>query len=112
MAVTGVHHLYVQTRNWGATVAFWQELGFTLAFETGHGSGQLTPPGGGPYVFVEEVGDDVEPVIQISLAAAGDESPGEPVQVVAGFTPTHWGTQVMELRDPDGRMVNLEAPAG
>ncbi len=110
MAVSGVHHLYLQTHNWGASVAFWQELGFQLTFETGHHSGQLAPPNDGPYVFLEEVGDDTDPVVEIYLSAEGDESPGEPVEVVAGFTPTHWGTTVMAVRDPDGRTIKLEAP--
>lgn len=46
MAVTGVHHLYLETHNWGKTVAFWTELGFTLEDDFG-GSGILRAPGGG-----------------------------------------------------------------
>ena len=34
------------------------------------------------------------------------------VDVVFDWTPTHWGTQVMTVRDPDGRLIRLEAPAG
>ena len=33
------------------------------------------------------------------------------VDVVFDWTATHWGTQVMTIRDPDGRLFRLEAPA-
>ena len=33
------------------------------------------------------------------------------VDVVFDWTATHWGTQVMTVRDPDGRLFRLEAPA-
>ena len=54
MATEGFLGLYVETRNYGATAAFWSSLGFEPAFETGHGSGQWEHPGGGPYVFINE----------------------------------------------------------
>jgi len=31
---------------------------------------------------------------------------------VFDWTATHWSTQVMTLRDPDGRLIRLEAPVG
>ena len=37
--------------------------------------------------------------------------PEAPVELVRPFTATHWGTQVMTVRDPDGRLFRLEAPA-
>jgi hypothetical protein len=30
---------------------------------------------------------------------------------VRPFTASHWGTQVMTVRDPDGRLFRLEAPS-
>jgi uncharacterized glyoxalase superfamily protein PhnB len=39
-------------------------------------------------------------------------SPPEHVDVVFDWTPTHWGTRVMTVRDPDGRLFRIEAPAG
>ena len=27
-----------------------------------------------------------------------------------GIEPTHWGTQEMIVRDPDGRLISLQAP--
>jgi NAD(P)-dependent dehydrogenase (short-subunit alcohol dehydrogenase family) len=34
--------------------------------------------------------------------------PGAPVEVVGDWHPSHWGTQLLELRDPDGRVHFLE----
>jgi len=36
--------------------------------------------------------------------------PPDNVDVVFDWTATHWGTQVMTVRDPDGRLFRLEAP--
>ncbi len=110
MPVTGIDHLYIETHNWGKSVAYWQELGFTLSYDTGHHSGQLVPPTPGPYLFLAEVGDDKEPEVHVYLGVVDGDglSPGEPVEVVSGFSDTHWGTRVMRTHDPDGRTVNLE----
>ena len=32
------------------------------------------------------------------------------IEVVSSFEDTHWGTKQMVVRDPDGRLWNLEAP--
>jgi uncharacterized glyoxalase superfamily protein PhnB len=37
--------------------------------------------------------------------------PASNVEVVTPFEPTHWGTQDMTVRDPDGRVWRLQAPA-
>ena len=44
MATEGFEGFYVETRNYGATAAFWGSLGFQSAFETDHGSGQWMHP--------------------------------------------------------------------
>ena len=54
MATEGFEGFYVETRNYGATAAFWSSLGFEKQFETDHGSGQWEHPLGGPYVFINE----------------------------------------------------------
>jgi uncharacterized glyoxalase superfamily protein PhnB len=36
--------------------------------------------------------------------------PGPPVEVVKPFEDTHWGTQEMQVRDPDGRTWSVQAP--
>jgi len=38
-------------------------------------------------------------------------SPGSAVEVVTPFADTHYGTREMTVRDPDGRLWNLQAPA-
>lgn len=54
MATDGFAGSYIETRNYGATAAFWKSLGFQSMFETDHGSGQWVHPSGGPYVFIAE----------------------------------------------------------
>jgi len=54
VATEGIEGIYVETRNYGATAAFWKSLGFESRFETDHASGQWAHPGGGPYVFINE----------------------------------------------------------
>ena len=72
MTTTGIEGLYVETHNWGKTVAFWQGLGFQLQFETDHHSGQLEHPAGGPFIFLAERPADREletyPVVAVDVA--------------------------------------------
>jgi hypothetical protein len=35
MTTQGLEHVYLETHNWGKSVAFWKALGFRLDFETG-----------------------------------------------------------------------------
>jgi uncharacterized glyoxalase superfamily protein PhnB len=37
--------------------------------------------------------------------------PDPAVEVVTGFEDTHFGTKEMTVRDPDGRLWSLQAPA-
>ena len=50
----GIKEILIETHNWGSTVAFWQDLGYQLEFETDHHSGRLRHPSGGPSIFVAE----------------------------------------------------------
>lgn len=111
----GIEAVFLETHNWGKTARFFQALGFGLEFETDHASGQLRS-GDGPYVFVAEVPEDREPGLQVVLAVPdADRVAAEPVdpavEVVTPFEDTHWGTRVMTVRDPDGRVWALQAPA-
>jgi hypothetical protein len=113
MNTEGIEAVFLETHNWGRSAKFFQALGFTLEFETGHSSGQLRSSDG-PYVFIAEVPQDKAPGIQLVLkvpdADALDLDPV--VEVVTPFEPTHWGTQEMTVRDPDGRVWSLQATAG
>ncbi len=107
MATTGLHHVYLETHNFGKTAKFWQTLGFTLDEDRGT-SGLLRPPAAGPYVYLAEVPRSQEPRVQLYLAAADESIPGGPVEILAPFADTHWGTREMAIRDPDGRVLKLE----
>ena len=112
MTTTGIDGVYVETHNWGKTVAFWEGLGYMLEFETDHHSGQLRHPSGGPYVFVAErpEGHVLE---RYPIIAVGDATAFEPPaagRVDEPFTPRHWNVVEMMLRDPDDRLVSLQAP--
>jgi hypothetical protein len=111
VATEGIEGLYVETRNYGATAAFWASLGFESAFETDHGSGQWVHPAGGPYVFINEQHDNelsTHPVLRV--ADAGAFAPARPADFVRPFTAEHWGVLEAVVADPDGRPVNLQAP--
>ena len=111
MTTDGIKAVFLETHNWGKAAKFFQALGYQLDFDTGHDSGQLSN-GDGPYVFISEVPEDrptgVRLVLQVGDAAAFDVDPV--VEVVTPFEPTHWGTQEMTVRDPDGRVWSLQAP--
>jgi hypothetical protein len=91
---------------------FFQALGFALEFETDHASGQLRN-GDGRYVFVAEVPHDRAPGVQIVLKVLDPDAfhPDPSVEVVTPFEDTHFGTGEMTVRDPDGRIWSLQAPA-
>jgi hypothetical protein len=111
VATEGFAGFYVETRNYGATAAFWASLGFNNVFETGHGSGQWEHPAGGPYVFINEQHDhelETHPILRVadSTSFRPDRAP----DFVQTFMPQHWGVVEALLRDPDGRSISLQAP--
>ncbi len=111
MATEGIEGYYVDTRNYGATAAFWASLGFENVFETDHGSGQWHHPRGGPYVFINEQHDaDLETRPILKVADATTFAPARVPDYAQPFTPEHWGVVEAKLRDPDGRIVSLQAP--
>jgi hypothetical protein len=112
MTTEGIDAVFLTTHNWGKAAKFFQALGFELEFSTDHESGQLRN-GAGPYVFVAEIPEDQEPKMQIVLKVPdADACRLDPVvEVVTPFEDTHWGTQEMTVRDPDGRLWSLQAPA-
>jgi hypothetical protein len=111
MTMQGVAHLYIETHDWDKSVAFWKQLGFQLEFETDHHSGSLVAANG-TRIFLAEQSPEDPLAIDIYFGATDAEGcqPDPPVEVVRGFTATHWGTQVMTVRDPDGRSFRIEAP--
>src|SRR6266498_1525337 len=69
--------------------------------------------GEGAYLVVSEIPQDREPGVQIALKVPdADKFGADPVvEVVTPFEETHYGTREMTVRDPDGRIWSLQAPA-
>ena len=111
MATDGIDGLIVETRNYGATAAFWSSLGFRNVIETDHGSGQWEHPAGGPYVFIVEQQDrDLQVLPVLKVADATTFNPSRTPDFAQPFTPQHWGVMEAIVRDPDGRGFSLQAP--
>jgi hypothetical protein len=111
VATEGFEGFYVETRNYGATAAFWASLGFKNVFDTDHGSGQWEHPAGGPYVFINEQHEselETHPILKVADSAAF--APERAPDYAQPFTPEHWGVVEAFVRDPDGRRVSLQAP--
>ncbi|MGD3108741.1 VOC family protein [Streptomyces sp. YGL11-2] len=113
MATEGIEAVFLTTHNWGSAAKFFQGLGYELEFTTDHNSGRLRN-GDGPYVFIAEVPKDQEPRTQVVLRVPDADAfrPDPAVEVVTPFEDTHYGTREMTVRDPDGRLWSLQAPAG
>ncbi|HEY2575613.1 MAG TPA: VOC family protein [Streptosporangiaceae bacterium] len=111
MTTEGIEAVFLETHNWGKAAKFFQALGFELEFATDHASGQLRN-GAGPCLFIAEVPEDREPQTQIVLKVPDADTfrPDSAVEVVTQFEDTHYGTQEMTVRDPDGRLWTLQAP--
>jgi catechol 2,3-dioxygenase-like lactoylglutathione lyase family enzyme len=112
MSTTGIGHLYVETHNWSKAVAFWQQLGYKVEFDTGHGSGMLRNAAGGPTIFVAEQSIEDPLATEVYFAADADFVAPDGVDVVSPFHDTHWGTRVMVIQDPDGHRFRIETPSG
>jgi hypothetical protein len=113
MRTDGIEAVFLETHNWGKAAKFFQHLGFELEFSTDHNSGQLRN-GAGPYLFIAEVPEDREPQARIVLKVPDADGfrPDPAVEVATPFQDTHYGTREMTVRDPDGRLWILQAPAG
>jgi hypothetical protein len=105
----GVETIVLETHNFGKTVKFWQQLGYELTFETDHGSGLLVNKSGGPDLFVAERPEGRTLRVELHLTSPDRVSrPAAPVEVQGDWHPSHWGSQLLEIRDPDGRVHFLE----
>ena len=112
MTTNGIEGLYVETRNYGATAAFWASLGFEKVLDGQDGSAQWAHPAGGPYVFIieeHEAEPRITPVLRVADANAFRPE-REPV-FLQPFTAQHWGVVQAIIADPDGRGVSIEAAA-
>ena len=73
MSTQGIGLLYLETHDWEQGVAFWQDLGFKLEFETDHRSGVLVAENG-TRVFLAEQSLDDPLGADIYLAVANPQS--------------------------------------
>jgi hypothetical protein len=112
MGTEGIGGFVVETHNWGKAVAFWEDLGFKLEFETDHHSGQLRHPAGGPWVFIAEHLDTETPQTWPVIVAsdAREFEPPRSGDVEQEFEAQHWDVMEGLLRDPDGRRISVQAP--
>ncbi len=113
MSTEGFAGFYAETRNYGATAAFWKSLGFENVFETDHGSGQWKHPSGGAYVFIAERGDPDHVLVNYPVLDVADSTkfaPEREPEYARRFEPQHWDVVEALLLDPDGRLVSLQAP--
>ncbi|MDA3630376.1 VOC family protein [Saccharopolyspora sp. WRP15-2] len=112
MATEGIEAVFLETHNWGKSAKFFQSLGFELETSAGDGSGVFRN-GEGAYLVLVEIPEDRAPGTQIALKVpdADDFHAGPAVEVVTPFEDTHYGTREMTVRDPDGRLWSLQAPA-
>ena len=109
MATEGFQGFYIETRSYAATAALWSTLGFENVFETDHASGQWRHPSGGPYVFIAEQHDgplETHPILGVADSTAFTPA----LDFARPFEPQHWGVVEALVRDPDGRVVSLQAP--
>jgi len=98
MTVTALDHLYVETTDWPGSVDFWEGLGFDITERwgsDGHRAGRLVA--GAAAVVLAEVAADPEFTVFFAVPDSPD------------LEPTHWGTRLKRVTDPDGRTVALEA---
>jgi hypothetical protein len=110
MSTSGFDHHYVETHDWKKAVGFWQLLGFELEFDTGHNSGMLRHPAGGPTVFLAEQSIEDPLATEMYLGAGADYVVPDGIDVVRPFVESHWGTKVMIIQDPDGHRYRIQAP--
>jgi len=111
MAIEGIDHIYAETRQWDASVAFWEGLGFGFAQQwgsEGHRAGRLTASAAS--VTLAEVGPEDEPAFSVffTLSDANAFTPGPGVPVSTPLEETHWGTRWIRVTDPEGRIHALE----
>ena len=107
---TGFDHLYIETHDLAAAVAFWQRFGFELEYDTGDHSASLRHPDSGTSVFVAEQTLENPLATELYLGAAADYAIPDGVHVVSPFVESHWGTKVAIVQDPDGHRFRIQAP--
>jgi catechol 2,3-dioxygenase-like lactoylglutathione lyase family enzyme len=110
MGIESIDHLYVETSDWEASVAFWTGLGFEFVEQwgsEGHRAGRLDSAAAA--VVLAEVTDRAPELnVFFALSDAAAFAPAAGVDVIMPLHDTHWGTRMIRVRDPEGRVHALE----
>jgi len=116
MSVSHLDHLYLETRHFDRSLAFWEALGFAVAErwgESGHRACLLRS--GRAEVVVAEVAPGAGPQrptahfgLRDADATSARLAADDRVAVIAPLEPTHWGTRWIRVEDPDGNLFCLE----
>jgi hypothetical protein len=107
MTVTHLDHLYRETHHWADTVTFWETLGFSRAETWGdapHRAGRLVR--GEAAIVVAEIPPESMPEASVFFAVDDVDDIGH--RAGRDVVPTHWGTRMVTVTDPDGRTYNFE----
>lgn len=100
-------HIYRETVHWDASVSWWEGIGFRFEETWGaepHRAGALRR--GSARVVLAEVPEGSQPAATTFLAS--DDIDDIATRTGAAIVETHWGTRMITLEDPDGRIYNFE----
>ena len=115
MEISGIDHVYMETRSWDDTVQGWESLGFSFVTtwgEDGHRAGSMVA--GAATIVLAEVGAAETPAFTLHSSVDELASTNERQQSAPHFvttTPpeaTHWGTMLVRFEDGDGRVYVVE----
>jgi catechol 2,3-dioxygenase-like lactoylglutathione lyase family enzyme len=117
MSVSGFDHVYVETRHFERTIAFWESLGFAVAESWGEGDHRACRLSAGTaWVVLAEAGAGHDPQrATVHLKVTDPEAldarirEADAVSVISPLEETHWGTRWIRVHDPDGNLYVLEA---
>lgn len=101
MSIEALDHLYLETTSWDETIEFWGQRGFAVVERwgsDGHRAGRLTA--GSAVIVLAEVTAAPQATVFLRVGSGGTGDAMEP---------THWGTRMARITDPDGRTFALEA---
>ena len=112
MGIFSIDHIYVETRSFPESLAFWQGLGFDLVEEWGEGVHRAARLQAGEAAVVLATGESTIPAVFFGVSGinhlANDITGGDTVTVRQPLESTHWGTQWIRVADPSGNIFALE----
>jgi catechol 2,3-dioxygenase-like lactoylglutathione lyase family enzyme len=120
MAVHGIDHLFIETRDFDGSVAFWQTLGFRLVERWGEGGYQagMLRSDGAVIVLAPPRQADAPAQVTVHFRITDADAAarllldgGDGAAIETPPEDTHWGTRWLRVRDPDGRVFALEQTA-